>query len=677
MDAVSVVPYDEPVVSEPEPMDETQLQALVRSEIEDAANFVDNDLAPKRKKATDYYMGRPFGDEEEGRSQIVSQDTRDTVQAVLPSLMRIFTGPERVVEYEPVGPEDVPFAEQATDYVNHLFLQDNAGFTILYSAFKDALVRKTGIVKWWHEEEERVETYTYTDLGDGAFAAVVSRDDVEVVGHEERSVPTAQGVERSHDVTIRRRWLDKQIRVAAVPPEEFLIDRNARSLDDARLVAHRSKVKTSYLVAKGYSRDLVMDHVSHTDDLSYSEERRARQINSTWFNDDTDNDALAPVLYVEAYLRLDLDGTGIAELHKVCCIGEEYQVVNVEPVDEIPFADFCPDPEPHTFFGLSLHDIVEDIQRLKSQLWRAHNDSLVQAVFPRMGVVPGYVNMDDALSTEVGGIIRMTQPGMIQPIVTPYLGAPVLQALAHADEVKESRTGQNKSSLGLEADALQSTTRAAVQAQMQAAQQRIELIARIFAETGMRRLFKGLLKAVVRHQDRPRMVRLRNEWVAVDPLDWKADMDVRVNVALGLGSTEDRVMALMQIAAKQQEIWTQMGPQNGAVTMGQYLHTLRKATELMGHNDPSSFFNRLPLDYDPEPSPPPPDPNMELVKLEQQKAQIDAQMRQAELQQKQWEAQAKDDRERDWNEARVILEAAKLKVDHTEALARMEKARNG
>lgn len=620
-------------------------------------------------------MGRPFGDEEDGRSQIVSQDTRDTVQSILPSLMRMFTGAERVVQYVPKGPEDVPVADQATDYVNHLFLQENPGFTILYAAFKDALVRKTGIVKWWHEEVERVETYTYTDLPDGPFAAVVSREDVEVVGHEEGSVPTPEGVQRSHDVTIRRRWLDKRIRVAAVPPEEFLIERNARSLDDARLVAHRCKLKATDLVAMGYDRDLVMDHITHSDELSYNEEARARRVRADWFGEDTENPALAPALYTEAYLRLDVEGSGIAELHKVCCIGEEYEIVNVEPVDEIPFADFCPDPEPHTFFGLSIHDIVCDIQRIKSQLMRANMDSLVQSIFPRTVAVVGQVNMDDLLNNEVGAVIRANQPGMVQPFVQPYVGAPVFQALAYMDEVKESRTGQNKSSLGLEADALQSTTRAAVQAQMQAAQQRIELIARIFAETGMKRLFRGLLKAVVRHQDRAKVVRLRNEWVEVDPLDWDANMDVQANVALGLGSTEDRVMALMNIAGKQQELYMQLGPQNGAVTLGQYVHTMRQATELLGHQDASSYFNPLPIDFDVQPPPPPPDPNMELVKVEAQKNQLNAQMQQAELQLKQWEAQQKDDRERDWNEAQVILKAAEIGVDNKEAMARIEAGR--
>ena len=673
------VPLDEELGVEPEqqppPMDETEIQSLVRNELQDAANYVDEHLSPLRKRATDDYMGRGWGDEEDGRSQVVSQDTRDTVQAILPSLMRIFTGAERAVEYIPRGPEDVGAAEQATDYANYVFYQENPGFLTLHSWFKDALIRKVGIVKWWHEEVERVETYTYTGVGDEPLAALVSTEGVEVVGHEEVAVPGPAGPERAHDVTIRRRWLDKNVRVAAVPPEEFLIERNARSIDDARVVAHRSKVYATDLVAMGYDKGVVDDAISHTDELSYNQEARSRRIDRNEWSDDTDNDALAPVLYTEAYMRLDMERTGIAELHKVCCIGEEYEIVNIEPTDDIPFADLCPDPEPHTFWGLSVHDIVEDIQRIKSQIMRAVLDSLVQSVNPRTAVVVGQVNLEDVLNNEVGAVIRQNAPGMVQPFQVPFVGAPGFQALAYMDEVKEGRTGQNKSSLGLEADALQSTTRSAVQAQMQAAQQRIELIARIFAETGMKRLFRGILRLIVRHQDKRKMVRLRNEWVPIDPLVWDANMDVRVNVALGLGSNEDRVMRLQEIAGRQEQILQTLGPQNEMVTLGQYNHTLRTMTELSGHKDVGNFWNELPIDFVPEPPPPQPDPAVIIAEAEKMKNEAHAQLQQAELQLKQWEAQAKDDRERDYNEARIMIEAAKLGISHQAAVAQMQRNR--
>lgn len=639
------------------------LQAAVAAELRDAIDYIDSEISPDRAKATKYYRGEPFGNEEEGLSHHVSTDVRDTVLGLMPSLMRIFAGTDKVAEYSPVGPEDVAHAEQATDAIHHIFYKENPGFTILYSAFKDALVRKTGIVKWWYDEVEEATTYDYTGLDMESLHLLLDEPDIEI---EEMEATPMDGVlppvdpmtglpepgPMQFDVTVKRAKVHRKYCVAAVPPEEFLFDRRAKCLDSASIVAHRRLLDVSDLVAMGYDEDMVTQYAGAGDDeMQTNEERYQRNPQLTIFKADRSDDASRKVLYVEAIIKYDRDGDGIAERLKVCTMGNGYKVVNVEGVDEVNFAMFEPDPEPHTLVGLSEADKVLDIQETKSEVMRGILDSLAQSIHPRTGVVEGQVNMDDVLNNETGAIIRMRQPGMVQPFSMPFVGQSAFPVLAYLDEIKEARTGLSKASQGLNADALQSTTRAAVQATMSAAQSRVELIARIFAETGMKRLFRGLLKMFIKHQDQPRMMRLRNQFVPVDPRVWNADMDVEINVALSAATNEERLAVLNQIVGKQEEIFGTLGLNNPLVTPAQYRNTLAKIIELSGFRDAAMFINELPADY----QMPEPDQQQEAAQTpEGMLAQVQAQAIQADIQKKAAELELErekmirnDDRERD------------------------------
>lgn len=639
------------------------LQAAVAAELRDAIDYIDSEISPDRAKATKYYRGEPFGNEEEGLSHHVSTDVRDTVLGLMPSLMRIFAGTDKVAEYSPVGPEDVAHAEQATDAIHHIFYKENPGFTILYSAFKDALVRKTGIVKWWYDEVEEATTYDYTGLDMESLQLLLDEPDIEI---EEMEATPMDGVlppvdpmtglpepgPMQFDVTVKRAKVHRKYCVAAVPPEEFLFDRRAKCLDSASIVAHRRLLDVSDLVAMGYDEDMVTQYAGAGDDeMQTNEERYQRNPQLTIFKADRSDDASRKVLYVEAIIKYDRDGDGIAERLKVCTMGNGYKVVNVEGVDEVNFAMFEPDPEPHTLVGLSEADKVLDIQETKSEVMRGILDSLAQSIHPRTGVVEGQVNMDDVLNNETGAIIRMRQPGMVQPFSMPFVGQSAFPVLAYLDEIKEARTGLSKASQGLNADALQSTTRAAVQATMSAAQSRVELIARIFAETGMKRLFRGLLKMFIKHQDQPRMMRLRNQFVPVDPRVWNADMDVEINVALSAATNEERLAVLNQIVGKQEEIFGTLGLNNPLVTPAQYRNTLAKIIELSGFRDAAMFINELPADF----QMPEPDQQQEAAQTpEGMLAQVQAQAIQADIQKKAAELELErekmirnDDRERD------------------------------
>jgi hypothetical protein len=310
-----------------------------------------------------------------------------------------------------------------------------------------------------------------------------------------------------------------------------------------------------------------------------------------------------------------------------------------------------------------MFDMTADLQKIKSAIMRNMLDSLSLAIHPRVGVVEGQVNMDDVLNTEVGGVIRMRQAGAVQPFAVPFVGQAAFPMLGYLDEVRENRTGMSKAAMGLEADALQSTTRAAVAATVSAAQQHLELIARIFAETGMRALFRGILKLVVENQDRARVVRLRNQWVPIDPRSWNADMDVEIDVALGGGTEEQQVSVLTSIAQKQEQILQTMGPQNPLVSPQQYRNTLARLVQVSGFKNADEFFsNPAMMPPQPPPPPPPPDPAMILAEVERQKIMADIQNKQAELELKRQQMLLEDDRARDKQEAEMMLRAYEIQL---------------
>jgi hypothetical protein len=662
-------------VPEERHMSEEELQGVVSSEIVDAINFIDEDIAPMRAQATEYYLGEPFGNEEEGRSQVVSMDVRDTVQGMLPSLMRIFFGPEKIVEFVPNGPEDVDMAAQATDYVDFVFKRDNQGFKILHSLFKDALVRKTGFVKFWWDESVKVKAMSFTMLDEQSMMVLTQDQDIEIAAVREYPMPGMQEqvdpmtgmvmpVPMLYDVEIKRRIKSGKVKIEALPPEEFLIDRRAKSIDDATFAAHRCMKTVSELVAMGYDYDMVVENSGDNYEFDTNEEYQARNPYAIVRGAVNSDPATRHVLYIESYIKVDFDGDGIAELRKICTIGNSHKVVSNEIIDYRPFAEFCPDPEPHTFFGMCPADVTKDIQLIKSNVTRGILDSLSQSINPRTAIVEGQANIDDVLNNEVGAVIRMRAPGMVQPFNVPFVGQQAFPMLDYLDDIKQNRTGISKAAAGLDADALQSTTKAAVSATVNAAHQHIEMIARIFAETGLRRLFTGILKLVVENQDAPRMIRLRNQFVQMDPRSWDVTMDVAVNVGVGDGTIEDRMAILGNVAAKQEQILQIAGPNNPIVSMAQYTNTLSKMLELAGIKDTQNYFNRLPADFQMPQEENKPTPEEMLAEVQRQAILADIEKKAAELDLEREKMIRIDDRERDRIEQDGILRKYDLELKY-------------
>jgi hypothetical protein len=461
-----------------------------------------------------------------------------------------------------------------------------------------------------------------------------------------------------HDCTVKRTRKKQKVTICAIPPEEFLINRTARmgEISTWRYVEHRAEKTKGELVALGYDPEDI--NWAQERSLEFSQERLARNPSSLTYGSDEKR-----VLYRECWVRYDLDGDGIDELLRVCVAGNE--LLHVEPTDDIPFAIFCPDPEPHTFFGLSEADKTMDLQEQKSFVMRNVFDSLAQSIHPRVAVVEGQVNMSDVLNNETGAVVRMRAPGMVQPLDMPFVGQQAFPVIDYLDRIKEQRTGINMASQGLDADVLQSTTKAAVDATVRGAQSRMELIARIFAETGMKRLFTGILKLITKRQDAPRTIRLRNNWVPMDPRAWDATMDVSVNVGIGDGTTEERIAFLGGIAGKQEQILQLAGMDNPLVSPVNLYNTYGKMLELAGWKDKSMFFT------DPqtwEPPPPEPDPAQMLAQLQMEeirgKMAVETEKLRLERERSAWE----EDFKRDELDAEIILRSREMEMKYDQAV---------
>jgi hypothetical protein len=672
------------------PMDDAELQAIITQDLTDAISYVDSDLSPTRARGTEYYRGDLFGNEVEGNSKVVAMEVRDTVSAMLPSLMKVFFSSENVVEFVPRGPEDVKSAQQATDYVNYIFQNDNSGFLTTYAIFKDALVRKCGIAKFYWTDDEKVQIDDYTGLDEQTLQMVMQEPDAQVkivVSYPDPDIdemqmttidpmtgqPVAMPAPMLHDVQVKRVTKDGRITVMAVPPEELLLDRRARSFDDATIIAHRQMATVADLLAMGYDQDEIDENISSSD-LDSNDEYLARQPLSTTFGENAANPMMQRVLYIEAYSRVDYDGDGLPELRKICCMGSGYKVVRNLPASYIPFADFPCDPEPHTspLEAMSIFDITHDLQEIKSEILRNTLDSLAQSIHPRTAIVEGQVNIDDVLNNETGAIIRMRAPGMVQAMSTPFVGQAAFPMLEYMDQIREDRTGMSKAAMGLNADALQSSTKAAVAATVSASQSRIELTARILAE-GMKKLFKGILFLVVTHQDKARIVRMRNEFVTIDPSHWETSMDASINIGLGNGDTNERLQGLMMIMAKQEQILKDLGVQNPLVTPQQFSNTLRKIVELSGFKDASSYFQDIPADYVP-PAPPAPKATPEelLAQVQAESIKADIQKKAAELELKRQQMMMDDDLKRDQMAQDLYLKKYEIELKYNSQISTAE-----
>ena len=600
--------------SETEPMSDEDFQSVVKLAITDAIQYTEDELGPDRAEATRYYHGEPFGNEMKGRSSVVLTEVRDGILGVIPPILRVLHGPEHTVEFVPRRGDAAAGARQATDYVRYVFAEDNRGFLVDHAVLKDGLLKRIGIVKWGKEEVPKVVIHQHSGLAREDLLVLLSDEQVQVNRLTERE----DGLIDAEVRTVER---EARLWVMPVPPDDFYWNREARSLDDCMLVGHRARLTRGELRAMGIPDEVIEEHAGTNPPNTLEEEARRTVATSGWSQDAATTPENEKVLYCESYFTIDRDGDGIAELRRICTIGEAHFPVKDVPADERPFALFCPDPEPHAMLGGSYFDRLKDMQKINSVILRTIFDSAAVAAFPRTTYVEGQVSVADILNTAIGAPIRMRQPGMVQPLEQPFTGEKLLPLLAFTQEVIERRTG-NKGAQGLDMDALQSTGKEAVMAQLTANASHAELIARLYCEQVSKPMYRGLLKLACQKDAKARIIRLRGNYVEVDPRTWDADMDVSVNVALGSMESEKKAAVLEQVITDQSAILQQFGPANPVVTLPMLRNAKARLLELRGIKDVEAYYKALPDDWQPpEPPPPTPTPDELWIQAEKQMAQ--------------------------------------------------------
>lgn len=588
-------------------MDDKTFQSLINDHMVDAVNYYDTEYSRERSETLDYYLGEPFGNEVENRSQVVATEVSDTIEFIMPQLMKVFQSSDHFARFVAREPEDIRAAEQATDLVNYVINNDNNGFVNLYSWFKDALLFKVGVLKVFWEENVQVVDEKYQDLSEEELTILLDDSDVEVVSQSINEVGVINDdvevdgeidpideipLAITYDVEIKRRKNSGKTKIMNVPPEEFLFSRRSVSLETADFVAHRSSMKVGDLVDLGYDYDTILSHSGYNDiDNEAEVQQRFQDVEAGTRHESKNDPTMHECLVTEMYIRADYDGDGIPELRRVLSVGEGHFILENEAFDHIPFCILSPILMPHRMVGRSVAEMVKDLQLIKSTILRQLLDNMYLTNNSRVGVVEGQVNLEDLLSARPGNIVRMRAPGMVQPLAVPQIGTAGFNMLEYIDQVRDQRTGFSKASLGLDPKVLQSTTASAVNSTIQGAQLKTEMIARVFAETGCRDLAKIVLHLCQKHMTKERVIRIRNEYVAIDPRAWENEFDVSVEVGLGNGKEEDKMAMLLQVAGKQEQLIQTLGMSNPVVKPSQYVNTLSKIIEMAGFKDTSQFFN--------------------------------------------------------------------------------------
>ena len=578
-------------------MTEEELKSLLDNHITDAMSSyenVDGDI----KKATEYYLGRPFGNEVSGKSSVVDRSVAASIDGALPQLLKIFTQSVDVVEFTPQNDGDATVAENVTAYVNHIFNKDNSGAILMHNWFWDALVNKVGIVKAYWDTEEDANEEEYFGLSQDELAMLMQEPSVELVEQEEvpgelvemgqdpmTGQPITQPSPMTYNVKLKKTLDASRVKIENVSTAEFMIDRHADCIADARFVAQRKMLTRSELVAMGYDNDIIAD-LSTDDDIN--------PVNGTVFDPISNVDNTDPsqdlIAYYEAYLDIGEDD-GMAKKHRICYASNT--ILSDEEIDYVPFYSLCPFPVPHTFYGQSMADRTMEIQFIKSTITRQMLDNLYLTNNSRVGAVEGQVNLDDLLNSTAGGIIRMKNPNAIVPMQVQSSAGQSFPMLEYLDNEQAKATGVSDMSQGLDPNVLQNVSATAVAALTAQSQGKLELIARIFADTGVKDLMRGILHLVCKYQDQPRALAINGKPLNIDPREWDNLYNVNINVGLGNGTGDQKVAMLQMIMGKQEMVLQQYGLSNPLVDLKQYRETLSKFINASGYRDDAQFIKEI------------------------------------------------------------------------------------
>lgn len=676
-------------------MDDEKLLSHLNGLEEDSSQFVWGRLGSEREKSMKEYYRQPYGNEEEGLSAIVTSEVQDTIEWIMPDLLDIFTSTDKAVVFEPTSKEDVQGAEQATDAVNYVFHKQNNGFLVLYMAFKDALMVKNCAVMWRKETKRTKVVVPATGATEVMLAMLLQEagEDAEiesVTAQPQQPLMGPQGPiidpftqqpvmgDATFNARISKIEQKTIIKVEAFPPEDLLVKRDWTSpiLADCPYVCRNMPVTLSEIHEMGY-KDVTASDLNASDDAGISADGSFRQ-NRAGSSDDikTDTNSLASddesqttgFLRIE-FVLVDYDGDGIAE--RRCIYRLKDKILKNEETSHVPIATASPILIQHRWDGMSLAEAVSDLQELNSELTRQMVDSGRLAMNPRTKVLTDanwspMANIDDLLDSRAGGIVRQKVEGATQEMVTPWVGASMFPMLEYTSTMLAKRTGVSGQSQGIDANALNRGGNYETRV-MNAAQKRIKLIARVFAEILLKPTFQGILKLLTDGDMEKIAFKLRNEFVEYDPNEWRDSYDMTSNVGLGTGDKEQQTMVLQAIG-QSQAMLAQSPFGKLLITPKNIYNTQAKLVENAGFKNVGDFWQD-PGDKLPEPVQPPPDPQ---VQIAQMKLQADAQKFQATSQQEaqriSFEAQAK---EREQANALILQQ----QNDERDAQRELDKAR--
>lgn len=656
-------------------MDDEEFQGIVSSMVDDARDYVDR-VDEDRNRLTGVYNGDKYRDEVEGRSQVVTREARDTVRKVKPSIMRTLMGSDHPCRFQATSPEQQQMAQQATEYIRYVFEVDNPGYQEANSAVDDALIRKNGAFKVWYEDADP-EPVSWENVSIEMAEQLEQLDEVEI-DEIDVQLDEETGVET---VNIEGRRIDGpgHVRIMSLPPEEVLFN-DARSVAESPILGHRREMTKSDLIAMGYDEG-DLDGVSFSSEgddspMGTSEARQARDQYAEIEPNDSTDDSQQKTTFYELYVNIDYDGDGIAECRKVCMAGEYTVLENEEHSrDEVPIIVFSAWPVAHSPVGESLVELVEDLQLISTSITRNTLNSLAQSTNPDLMVVENMVNLDDALNPEPGRVIRTQSVDSMRELTYQFVGKDTLPMMDRIERMVQQRTGITDASQGLDAKSMQSTTAQAIDAQQRAALGQVELLTRNIIETGFVPLYRLVLKMAIRYQRYDRLVQIAGQWQRMNPAYWDESLYPQPSHALGAGSDEQRQQALQQILEKQEQIIQVGGIQNNPlITAENYYNALNDLARLSGFKDPDRYF-RNPATFQPPQQDEGPSPEEIKAQAEARKKQAEIRdmqeknrLEQEKLQFEREKASASDDRLRDTETLKAMVDILKFQEEHNETV---------
>lgn len=536
-----------------------ELIAIIRAHRDNSLGGDKGDLGSERATALDHYHGRPYGNEVDGRSQVVSKDLMEAVDWALPAIIRAFVQSGRLGEFSPLGPGDEEMAQQESDYLDQVLMRDNPGFMVLHDAIKDTLLLKNGYVKHFWEDEEKISEESYTGLTMDAITMMVQN--LQAQGAEVEIVGQSEDEYGNFDIRLKTKKKCGKLVWMAVPCEEVRVSKRCRgSLQESPFTEHVTRKTRSDLIEMGMPRDFV-DQLPALEEKDNDEQEYAR--NSVDEESEHEGPSIVDrsmdeIEYCEAYLRVDWDGDGIAELRKVVTVadrlppGEQWN----EPIPSVPMTGFVMKRVPHRHVGESMDDELADLQEIKTTLHRQFLDNLYLVNNSRT-FANERVNLKDLLSNTPGGVVRIKGDMPVGDSASPVIVAPILDkvlpAIDYWDKTKEIRTGVRPGS-DMDPDVLKETTKGAFLEHLNRASQKIEMITRMIAETGVKEAVLQCHALLIRHQNQARVVQLRGKWVPVNPQEWKERTDLKVRVGLGTGSEEEKRQKLQLLSGLQGQL---------------------------------------------------------------------------------------------------------------------------